>query len=306
MSPRLDTIHGFAKSRKHKAGFTSVVAVIILLGLVAVMGSVALIWGNNFNVEKQKLGDYYTTNANKIKERLIIEDLWLSKKPTGVTSTAEANMAVVVIRNVGDIAITVKDVKINVLNATGGAVCTLSCEVGTSFQNTVRAPFNPTISTGLISSGQTLMVIVDKLDWDHVNSKSLEVFITTDRGSIIWRVYDWKQNVATVPTCNGYPVTIMATLPALPEDGNDLFGTDEDDVIHGFGGVDVIRGKGGNDIICGGDGNDSIWGEAGDDTIFGDNDNDLTLDGGSGNDKVDGGSGTEVVCVAEIVVNCNP
>jgi len=285
LSPRLDTTSRFAKSRKHKAGFTSVVAVVILLGLVAVMGSVALIWGNNFNLEKQKLGDYYVTNANKIKERIIIEDVWLSTTPT--------NIGVVVIRNVGDIGIKVNEVKINVLNATGGAACTLSCESGTSASNAVKAPFTPDSTDGLIGSKQTLMVSVDKIDWNHANSKTLEVFITTERGSIIWRVYDWKVSVATVNTCNGYPVTISGT-----NSNEDLVGTSGDDVIHAFGNgagtFDTISGMGGNDVICGGDGQDNILGGDGDDKIYSENDNDI-VSGNDGNDSIDGGNGSDTI-----------
>lgn len=293
MSARLDANGLFMRSRKHKAGFTSVAAVIIMLGLVAVMGSVALIWGNNFNFEKQKLSDYYVTNSNKIKELIIIEDVWLSTNP--------ANIGVVVIRNVGDIGIKVSEVRINVLNSTGGAACTQSCESGTSASNAAKAPFTPDSTDGLIGSKQTLMVSVDKIDWNHANSKTLEVFITTERGSIIWRVYDWRTSVANVKTCNGYPVTISGT------DGNeDLVGTDGDDVIHAFGNgpgtFDTISGLGGNDIICGGDGQDNILGGEGNDKIYGENDND-TINGNNGNDIIDGGPGTDS-CTGEIVSNC--
>ena len=283
--PRLDTGSRFAKSGKRKAGFTSVVAVVILLGLVAVMGSVALIWGNNFNFEKQKLGDYYVTNANKIKERIIIEDVWLSTNP-GYTG-------VVVIRNVGDIGIRVSEVRINVLNSTGGAACTQSCETGTSASNAVKAPFTPDSTSGLISSQQSLMVAVDKIHWNHTNSKDLEVFVTTERGSIIWRVYDWKTSVATVKTCNGYPVTISGT-----DSNEDLVGTSGDDVIHAFGNgpgtFDTISGMGGNDVICGGDGQDNILGGDGDDKIYSGNDND-TVSGNNGNDTIDGGDGNDTL-----------
>ena len=305
--PRLDATSRSAKSRKRKAGFTSAVAAAILLGLVAVMGSVALIWGNNFNSEKQKLSDYYVTNANKIKERIIIEDVWLSKDP-GYTG-------VVVIRNVGDIGIKVSEVRINVLNSTGGAACTLSCKSGTSASNAVRAPFTPDSTNGLISSDKTLMVAVDKIHWNHTNSKNLEVFITTDRGSIIWRVYDWKTQLPQVYTCNGYPATIIGT-----SIGEDLYGTNGDDVIVGLGGADSLTGNDGNDIICGGEGDDNLYGSDDSDQLIGDNGNDIirgqngndilygnagdddlygnsgddSLNGGDNNDDLDGGSGTDV------------
>lgn len=306
---RIDATSRIARSRKHKRGFTSAIAAIVLLGLVAVMGSVALIWGNNFNVDKQKLGDYYVTNANKIKERIIIEDVWLSTTP--------ANIGVVVIRNVGDIGIKVSEVKINVLNSTGGAACTLSCESGTSASNAVKAPFTPDSTAGLINSRQTLMVAVDKVDWNHVNSKTLEVFITTDRGSIIWRVYDWKAQLAQVYTCNGLPVTILGSSGV-----DNIQGTTGDDVIAALASNDSVNGKGGNDVICGGDGADFLEGEDGSDKIFGENDNDNIkgetsfpytgtgddyLDGGAGSDTIDGGPHSiGDTCIGESLTNCNP
>ena len=304
MSPRLDTVNGFAKSGKRKAGFTSVVAVVILLGLVAVMGSVALIWGNNFNLEKQKLGDYYVTNANKIKERIIIEDVWLSTNP-GYTG-------VVVIRNVGDIGIKVSEVKINVLNSTGGAVCTLSCKSGTSASNAVKSPFSPDSTNGLINSDQTLMIAVDKIHWNNTNSKTLEVFITTDRGSIIWRVYDWKTQVAQVVTCNALPATIVGRDTGDPQPNDDISGTPYDDVIATLGGNDGVQPSNGNDVICGGDGDDLMEGGDGDDVIFGGQGDDRLYGEnngspiGTGDDILDGGPHviTGDTCVGETETNC--
>jgi Ca2+-binding RTX toxin-like protein len=306
--------NNLARSRKGRSGFTAVVGAIILLGLVAVIGSVALIWGNNFNFEKQKLSDYYVTNSNKIKERVIIEDVWLSTFP--------ANTGVVSIRNVGDIGIKVSEVKINVLEINGGAACTTTCESGTSASNTVRAPFSPDSTAGLISSQQSLIVSVDKIDWDHANSKNLEVFITTDRGSIIWRVYDWRAQLAQVITCNGLPVTLLGTNGV-----DNINGTDYDDVIHTLGnptGTDTAKGNNGNDVICGGSGQDFLEGGNGNDRIFGEDGNDQIHgelsgspgSGSGGDDYLDGGAGTDNgnggphttgdTCTLEIPSNCNP
>ncbi len=303
------------RSRKGRSGFTAVVGAIILLALVAVIGSVALIWGNNFNFEKQKLSDYYVTNANKIKERMIIEDVWLSTFP--------ANTGVVVIRNVGDIGIKVSEVKINVLNSTGGAVCTQSCQSGTSASNAVKAPFSPDSTSGLINSQQSLIVAVDKIDWDHTNSKNLEVFITTDRGSIIWRVYDWKAQLAQVITCNGLPATIIGKDTGDPLGANDnIQGTTGDDVIATRGGTDTVNGLAGNDVICGGEDGDFLEGDLGNDKIFGENGNDQVhgelsgsppsgsggddyLDGGAGSDNANGGPHiTGDTCIVEFPSNC--
>jgi hypothetical protein len=210
-----------------------------------------------------------------------------------------------VIRNVGDIAIKVSEVRMNVLNSAGGAACTLSCESGTSASNAVKAPFTPDSTDGLISSKQSLMIAVDMIDWDHANSKTLEVFITTERGSIIWRVYDWKAQLPQVYTCNGLPVTILGTTGP-----DDLQGTDGDDVIAALAntiGLDSVDGKGGNDVICGGDNNDFLEGGEGNDRIFGENDVDQ-LFGEGGDDYLDGGASIDAICDGgagtNTIVNC--
>ncbi len=62
-----------------------------------------------------------------------------------------------------------------------------------------------------------------------------------------------------------------------------LVGTDDNDIIYGFGGVDYLIGNAGNDILYGGAGRDLIWGDEGDDVLVGGEGVD-TLVGGEGND----------------------
>jgi hypothetical protein len=60
----------------------------------------------------------------------------------------------------------------------------------------------------------------------------------------------------------------IAALKADFFGGKDLFvGSDQHDVIYGFGGNDNIRGRGGSDFIDGGDGGDRLRGGAGADTF---------------------------------------
>jgi len=67
--------------------------------------------------------------------------------------------------------------------------------------------------------------------------------------------------------------------------GNNIIGTDGDDIIFSYGGDDTIDAGLGNDIICSGDGDDTIIAAGGDDRI----------DVGSGNDTVSGGTGDDLV-----------
>jgi Ca2+-binding RTX toxin-like protein len=77
--------------------------------------------------------------------------------------------------------------------------------------------------------------------------------------------------------------------------GNDVvYGREGDDAIHGGAGNDRLIGGDGNDIIWGGPGNDVIFGGAGNDTLFGEEGND-TLFGEDGNDLLFGGTGDDVL-----------
>ncbi|RFC62293.1 calcium-binding protein [Fulvimarina endophytica] len=122
----------------------------------------------------------------------------------------------------------------------------------------------------------------------------------------------------------------IAHLKILPDSGNEIVGTEGDDVLLGtpladviFGGdgddivygrkaADVIYGGAGEDRLIGGDGDDAIhggpgddilFGGSGDDVLFGEDGNDVlygedgndVLDGGSGSDELHGGSGRDVL-----------
>jgi Ca2+-binding RTX toxin-like protein len=84
--------------------------------------------------------------------------------------------------------------------------------------------------------------------------------------------------------------------------GNDVvYGRESDDAIRGGDGNDrliggdgndVMWGGGGNDVLFGGIGNDTLFGEAGNDILFGEDGNDL-LAGGAGDDFLIGGNGND-------------
>ncbi|MCY4505844.1 MAG: calcium-binding protein, partial [Acidobacteria bacterium] len=77
--------------------------------------------------------------------------------------------------------------------------------------------------------------------------------------------------------------------------GNDLFiGTDEADEILGLGGIDLLRGGAGDDTIEGGNGPDSLYGDKDNDTIAGGQGDDL-IRGGKGDDTLDGGAGRDMI-----------
>lgn len=83
----------------------------------------------------------------------------------------------------------------------------------------------------------------------------------------------------------------------LPE-GEELTGTDGDDLLEGGPGNDLIGGGDGNDTLIGGPGDDTLFGEAGDDVLQGGEGDDL-LNGGPGNDTLRGGPGENTLLGGE-------
>ncbi|MBP0004242.1 MAG: hypothetical protein J7642_11085 [Cyanobacteria bacterium SBC] len=80
----------------------------------------------------------------------------------------------------------------------------------------------------------------------------------------------------------------------LDNEPNVFGGSDNKDVIVGFGGADVLIGFGASDYVHGNQGDDGVFGNGGDDTLRGGIDND-TVRGGAGNDEVFGDRGDDFI-----------
>jgi len=78
--------------------------------------------------------------------------------------------------------------------------------------------------------------------------------------------------------------------------GNDtlnLAGSNQRQIVMGYGGNDVIYGGNSGDCLVGGPGNDRITGGNAKDVLLGE-DGDDVLDGGNGKDVLDGGTGVDI------------
>lgn len=87
------------------------------------------------------------------------------------------------------------------------------------------------------------------------------------------------------------------------ENADWMQGSDEHDLMMGWGGNDEIDGGRGHDTIYGGDGDDGIWGGRGYDKLYGEDGHDEihggrkadTIYGGKGDDHIYGGRGADVI-----------
>ncbi len=93
-------------------------------------------------------------------------------------------------------------------------------------------------------------------------------------------------------------LTETASLYRQLGDGDDIVGTNGDDIRTGTEGNDLITGLGGHDVLSGGGDADVLRGGSGRDRLNGEAGNDL-LDGGSGRDVAKGGAGTDTLLGGE-------
>ncbi len=78
--------------------------------------------------------------------------------------------------------------------------------------------------------------------------------------------------------------------------GDNITGTDDDDVICGTRVVNDLRGQGGDDIVYAGDGDDKLVGGAGDDTLYGEAGIDhFFIRSEAGDNKFVGGEGKDIL-----------
>jgi archaellum component FlaF (FlaF/FlaG flagellin family) len=184
--------NAFSGPRKKKSGFSNTLSAVILLAVVAVLGSVVVIWGNTtFDAQRKQAATIYENNSNLLRETLVVEDVWFAKTP--------ANHVNLTLRNIGDITVKIKEIKLVVLNPFGVPVGCVGAQANCT--RTVTEPFISSNTIGLIDSEQTLRIDVDKIDWDHIQGKMLDITITTDRGStknIIWDITLGSQTAGPV------------------------------------------------------------------------------------------------------------
>ncbi len=96
-----------------RRGLSTVVTGVIMLSAVAVLGTAIVAWSNsNLFTNQQILNTQLTTNVNKIKESLVIENIWFK--------TGSPKYINITLNNVGTIGLNVTDIKID--NKTDGTI----------------------------------------------------------------------------------------------------------------------------------------------------------------------------------------
>lgn len=172
--PTVRTRDNHARIRRKKLGIGTVISSVIMVAAVAMLGSVVLIWANSsLNAEKTRIANDYTNNTNSLRESFIVEDVWLEGPPP------PENQVNITIRNIGDIAIKVKEFNVTAVDASGANPCGSACTNKTNPSNIV------------LESRTSYTILVKNVDWDNLSAKSLDITITTERGSIeniFWRV----------------------------------------------------------------------------------------------------------------------
>jgi hypothetical protein len=170
----LDAKCSHTASRKRRAGIGTVVSSLIMVAAVSILGSVVLIWANSsLHVEKTKISDDFAESSNLLRETFIVEDIWLSTSP--------ADYVNITLRNIGDIALNATAVNVTAIKSDGTLACTTGsppCTNSTSLNNAV------------LQIKETRMIAVN-VNWDHQDTQSLDITITTSRGTVekmLWRV----------------------------------------------------------------------------------------------------------------------
>jgi len=99
--------------KRTKRGLSTVVTGVIMLSAVAVLGTAIVAWSNsNLFTNQQILNTQLTTNVNKIKESVVIENVWFQ--------TGSPKYINITLNNVGTIGLNVTSIKID--NKTDGTI----------------------------------------------------------------------------------------------------------------------------------------------------------------------------------------
>ena len=90
---------------KHSRGLSTIVTSVMMLSGVAILGTGVVAWSNSsLATEQQVLNTQLSTSVNKIKESLVIENIWFNS-----TSPRFVNMTM---NNVGTIGLNVTEIQL--------------------------------------------------------------------------------------------------------------------------------------------------------------------------------------------------
>ena len=138
--------------KRSRRGLSTVVTGVIMLAAVAVLGTAIVAWSNsNLFTQQQVLNTQLSTNVNKIKESLVIENVWFN--------SSAPRFANITLNNVGTIGFNVTQVDLG--NHT------------TKHQTTT--------TNDAILPGGTYSY---KINYDWLNNSTIKVTVTTARGNI--------------------------------------------------------------------------------------------------------------------------
>jgi len=122
---------------KRSRGLSTIVTSVMMLSGVAVLGTGVVAWSNsNLSTEQHVLNTKLSTNVNKIKESLVIENVWFNS-----TSPRFVN---VTMNNVGTIGLNVTEIQLgnstttHQINMTNGSVLpgqSISYQINYDWQN---------------------------------------------------------------------------------------------------------------------------------------------------------------------------
>ena len=94
---------------KHRKGLATIVTSAILLSAVSIMGAAMLGWSqNSIHIQKQEMEDVFNTQANKLSEEILFDNVWFS---TTCDYPGPIRCLNVTMSNVGTLGLNVTEMK---------------------------------------------------------------------------------------------------------------------------------------------------------------------------------------------------
>jgi len=140
-------------NRSTRRGLSTVVTGVIMLSAVAVLGTMIVAWSNtNLFSHQQILNTQLSTNVNKIKESLMIENVWFNTTNTGYVN--------ITLNNVGTIGFNVTEIRLTSI-----------------YLDRINSTNVPMLPSGTFS-------VSTNYPWETDPAAPVKVIITTARGNI--------------------------------------------------------------------------------------------------------------------------